>query len=277
MKPRHVVPQGGTCSCGRPVGPKGAKYCSRACYYSRPGELVARSCESCATPIETTGTELRRGKGRFCSKKCARKAQGAPIPAAPTEPRNCLCCGASFLTREKRRGKAKYCSKRCAGLCQVSRLSPRGKVWRQCERCETAFRAKRWDVERGAGKFCSRACQLSDNGSKTAKSPHGYRVGAPEGRKGAAVRVARHNHVFPRPHPTLHSTVRSKVRLALRKGLLVRLACQHCGSERSQAHHEDYDKPLDVLWLCQSCHFKHHYSPACRHWQLAEQSREVAS
>jgi hypothetical protein len=34
--------------------------------------------------------------------------------------------------------------------------------------------------------------------------------------------------------------------------------CKVCGNEEVVAHHEDYDKPLDVVWLCYSCHAKHH-------------------
>ncbi len=41
---------------------------------------------------------------------------------------------------------------------------------------------------------------------------------------------------------------------ALRDGRLVRKPCEACGSEKSQAHHDDYSKPLDVRWFC----FKHH-------------------
>lgn len=45
---------------------------------------------------------------------------------------------------------------------------------------------------------------------------------------------------------------------AVKGGVLVRLSCERCGSERSMAHHEDYDKPLKVVWLCQPCHKKRH-------------------
>ncbi|UOF77116.1 restriction endonuclease pacI-beta-alpha-metal hnh motif 1.97A [Caudoviricetes sp.] len=45
---------------------------------------------------------------------------------------------------------------------------------------------------------------------------------------------------------------------AVRKGLLVRCPCVRCGEQKSLAHHEDYDKPLEVMWLCQPCHKQRH-------------------
>ena len=46
------------------------------------------------------------------------------------------------------------------------------------------------------------------------------------------------------------------VRNAIQTGKLTRpLACPSCDVERFvEAHHEDYNKPLDVKWLCQDCH-----------------------
>ena len=35
--------------------------------------------------------------------------------------------------------------------------------------------------------------------------------------------------------------------------------CECCGSEcKPQAHHCDYGKPTDVMWLCKSCHVEWH-------------------
>lgn len=48
------------------------------------------------------------------------------------------------------------------------------------------------------------------------------------------------------------------VRNAIRRGDLQRLPCLVCGNQRSHAHHEDYSKPLDVLWFCQAHHVEHH-------------------
>lgn len=41
---------------------------------------------------------------------------------------------------------------------------------------------------------------------------------------------------------------------AVVRGKLVKLACEVCGNTKSEAHHADYSKPLDVMWLCR----KHH-------------------
>src|ERR1035437_2598674 len=48
------------------------------------------------------------------------------------------------------------------------------------------------------------------------------------------------------------------VSTALINGSLIKLPCGVCGELRTEAHHDDYDKPLDVRWLCRSCHLAHH-------------------
>ena len=47
---------------------------------------------------------------------------------------------------------------------------------------------------------------------------------------------------------------------AIRDGKLERgEECFFCGSDANlQAHHEDYSHPIDVVWLCPSCHGKLH-------------------
>lgn len=49
-----------------------------------------------------------------------------------------------------------------------------------------------------------------------------------------------------------------KVSDAIKSGVLARSKCERCGNEKSVAHHEDYDKPLEVMWLCQPCHKQRH-------------------
>lgn len=49
---------------------------------------------------------------------------------------------------------------------------------------------------------------------------------------------------------------RSAVRTAIKKGHLERASqCEQClSSYRIEAHHEDYSKQLEVMWLCRPCH-----------------------
>lgn len=54
---------------------------------------------------------------------------------------------------------------------------------------------------------------------------------------------------------------RSIYRRALERGDLIRPSqCEQCGGTTGgvEGHHCDYDKPLDVLWLCRLCHKKWH-------------------
>jgi len=50
----------------------------------------------------------------------------------------------------------------------------------------------------------------------------------------------------------------SKVARAVKNGILVRQPCEICGSEKSIAHHESYNRPLDVRWLCEPHHKERH-------------------
>jgi len=49
------------------------------------------------------------------------------------------------------------------------------------------------------------------------------------------------------------------VYLALRSGRLQKSPCQICWDPKSEAHHEDYSKPLEVIWLCRSDHQRIHW------------------
>lgn len=49
---------------------------------------------------------------------------------------------------------------------------------------------------------------------------------------------------------------------AVKNGELKKEPCEECGSKNSQAHHDDYSKPLDVRWLCPKHHTEHHIKKA---------------
>jgi len=45
---------------------------------------------------------------------------------------------------------------------------------------------------------------------------------------------------------------------AIRNKKLFREPCIICGKENAHAHHDDYDKPLNVRWLCPEHHMQWH-------------------
>lgn len=49
-----------------------------------------------------------------------------------------------------------------------------------------------------------------------------------------------------------------KVENALANGTLMKESCEVCSAARVHAHHDDYDKPLEVRWLCQPHHAEIH-------------------
>jgi ribosomal protein S27AE len=45
---------------------------------------------------------------------------------------------------------------------------------------------------------------------------------------------------------------------AVRDGKLKKEPCAICAASKVHAHHKDYSKPLEVVWLCARCHHRLH-------------------
>lgn len=59
---------------------------------------------------------------------------------------------------------------------------------------------------------------------------------------------------------------RSRVGMRERRGSLPKESCEICGDPAAQKHHDDYDRPLDVRWLCVKCHGAEHYPDVAKGW-----------
>ena len=59
---------------------------------------------------------------------------------------------------------------------------------------------------------------------------------------------------------TLKDKARRALRYAVKTGKIKRGPCRYCGDLKTQGHHSDYSKPLDVEWVCQKCHLNHYHS-----------------
>jgi transposase-like protein len=80
------------------------------------------------------------------------------------------------------------------------------------------------------------------------------------------LRYGEANH-FHRGGTTASDPAQNKLEKALQRGRISRSAtCEACGTSARfkdgrtaiQAHHPDYNKPLNVMWLCQPCHHRWH-------------------
>lgn len=117
---------------------------------------------------------------------------------------------------------------------------------RPCEYCGKPFiPAKR------IRRFCSRTCSNLGVPRHRERSPlsvyerHGDRIKAERRERYATDRDYRK---------------RVLARVAARKAHPDPQPCEQCGAERADRHHDDYDKPLDIRWLCRECHIQHHAS-----------------
>lgn len=52
-------------------------------------------------------------------------------------------------------------------------------------------------------------------------------------------------------------SARSKTFTAIKNGTIQVLPCLICG-DKAEAHHHDYSRPLDVMWLCRTHHRETH-------------------
>ena len=51
---------------------------------------------------------------------------------------------------------------------------------------------------------------------------------------------------------------RSYASVYLKRGKIIKQPCQKCGNEKSEMHHNDYNEPLKIIWVCRRCHLGLH-------------------
>lgn len=70
-------------------------------------------------------------------------------------------------------------------------------------------------------------------------------------KRNAAQKIRRHLH--PEKLKAYNA-----VQKALKVGTITKSPCEICEEPKAHAHHEDYSKPLDVMWLCPLHHNERH-------------------
>lgn len=79
----------------------------------------------------------------------------------------------------------------------------------------------------------------------------------------AHMRATRPKHCELDPAARKRANARSYANVCLSRGQIQRGPCVECGHEPAQMHHDDYDKPAEVVWLCRPCHLKRHAAEKC--------------
>ena len=132
---------------------------------------------------------------------------------------------------------------------------------KRCTKCgrelpETCFN---WsDRARGRRQGMCRDCFSKYNRERYAKNRDGVRRAVREYRREHPDAVIRTRLATNARNPT-KVNARRCVEAAMKAGVLVRPDhCSGCGcsdsEHRIEAHHNDYSRPLDVIWLCTPCH-----------------------
>lgn len=107
-------------------------------------------------------------------------------------------------------------------------------------------------------KDCTRKDVNKNRADRLDKYREYDRDRASEPHRRAISRATRLRHV--RMYGKSYTKSHNAVSRAVKKGTLVRpTTCQRCpATECIQAHHDSYDRPLDVMWLCPVCHAQRH-------------------
>lgn len=121
-----------------------------------------------------------------------------------------------------------------------------GNFFAKCDYCGKEYHTKKSAFEKRKRHFCSRSCYSRYRAEFLPKEEqHAYGTGHTEQERKKRVRA------------------RSTFNHYMRDNHMERRPCEICGRP-AEAHHDDYDKPLEVRWLCFEHHrewHKHHDNP----------------
>ncbi len=133
-------------------------------------------------------------------------------------------------------------------VCAILLTKDRPEMKRKCRTCGAEGGVEVFRRRRDASTLQTicRSCEIKRQRELMASKPSKTRRSNPQVYK---------NYKARNPEK---SKAHIAVRFAIERGELIRQACENCGAKQSQAHHEDYGKPLDVKWLCHKCHRKEH-------------------
>ena len=94
---------------------------------------------------------------------------------------------------------------------------------------------------------CNKEVEQSREGQRYCKDCHN-----------AHARETRKKHKELTTLQKLKANCRSYLNVYLKRGKVIKKPCEVCNSVEVEAHHNDYTKPLEVIWLCREHHLEKH-------------------
>jgi len=120
---------------------------------------------------------------------------------------------------------------------KIGAANKRNRIIFNCDYCSKKVEEKESHYKKTKRHFCSRRCYYNYVSEIMPKQEqNAYGTGYSPDEKNKRIKA------------------RSILNHYLRDKKIERQPCEICGLIKTEAHHDDYDKPLEIRWLC----FKHH-------------------
>lgn len=126
----------------------------------------------------------------------------------------------------------------------------------ECRRCWIAISGEysRTSKGRAVSRESTRRYRSTEYGRERQRAYHKAWLKTEAGRRHRARRQRRYDAANPEKR-----AAHGAVKRALKRGDMHRQPCRECGTIANvHAHHEDYSRPLDVVWLCRKHHMERH-------------------
>lgn len=133
-----------------------------------------KNCKQCNKEFKANLYQIKRGRGKFCSRKCQGKfrtqnliGEKSPNWKGGGSVVSCLVCNKKFHVKSSKIkiGSGKFCSRQCYGEWMSKNLKGAnnpswrgGKIELNCLICNKHFETCKSNVKKGKTKFCSRKC-----------------------------------------------------------------------------------------------------------------------
>ena len=134
-------------------------YCSRKCYWDATRKKKERICIVCGEKFKPLDCLVRKGFGKYCSKKCQFSVYDSKRMKLA-----CPKCKKEFWVSPSTASRRKFCTKKCKDDYE------RDYVKKLCRNCHKYFLLPRWELEKGKGSFCCRKCFQEYKGETSIES-----------------------------------------------------------------------------------------------------------